>query len=1096
MKASTFLPFLIIFFIGFFNSVDVKTQWIGQKLDINKVCMLDTSAGWAVGNNGNIYKIKDFEWEKVELPFFTESDFQSVHFTDINHGWVGGDNGLLLQYENNEWYIHNLNDMGLYSVRSIFFADSSMGWIAGGGNGIIKYENQQFKKYELPNWYYLNDMFFTDTSQGWAVGDEGKIFKYENGNWTQESSNTNNSLFSVYFSDENNGRAVGYNVILKFEGLQWTEEQYPEEIDYIELKSVSFTSLLNGYATGNNSRILKFNGINWLVDSTYVNYEWPNLMYVNYISSSEIWLIDSHGKIYKSDGSEWSILNEKIELSNPNDIFFTDSVNGWAIDNNYIMWQHTESGWQIFDTITDTYPYELFFTDANNGFALGGGNQYLKFDGTEWTRIPFENWNWYNINSIYFTDSIHGWAAGYNGIILKYNDSVWIEENSGTYQTLRSVFFTDTLNGWAVGDSGIILKYNGTSWERQNSPTDMDLYSIWITGQNKGWAVGESSIIIEYDGTDWTIQQIGQYEWYYLYSVFFTDSSHGWAAGYSGTLLRYDGNEWKTQNLGYHYYFQDMFFTDSLNGWLIGYNTLLHTINAGGIYLPKQESIKFVGSIKSIFDWNYDTIHVLSDIRYNGDEILTINQGSHINFHGPFSIETYNPVEFIGEESDSIYFTNCDTCTRKWESIYIYNYSSKDSSIFKYCSFKGSKDQTLYLYGSGPSSISHCLFDSLYNGLYLSNSSGGIITNSTFTNINNTGINLNNSNNFNLYNIQIKKCNTGLYFSNSSAILNNITISECLYYSANFDNSNASLINSKICNNDLYVPLYVYNSKVDVINCLIGNNRSYSNNANSIYISYSKINILNSTIVNNETTYFTGSALYFRFSNGNIVNSILWGNINNSDTSQIYIYNNNSKPNFYNCNIQGGINEIETESLEVTYNGNYIQNIDTLPLFENPTDSAGSDFNAFEANWQLQPNSPLINLGRNNFENITYPETDLNGQKRILNGIIDIGAYETHILSYEYTCDTIKGNVYWTADTIRIKNCDVLIDYNSTLHIPPGVRIEFYSQNKIIVHGSIKASGNRYNPIVFTVDDTLGFWSSDTVGWIGIEYNNNDGKMD
>lgn len=74
----------------------------------------------------------------------------------------------------------------------------------------------------------------------------------------------------------------------------------------------------------------------------------------------------------------------------------------------------------------------------------------------------------------------------------------WLQQSSGTNQTLQAVSFTDLYNGTTVAKSGIILNTTdgGNTWNQQNRITTNDLYDVFFTSPNIGTAIGEAGTII------------------------------------------------------------------------------------------------------------------------------------------------------------------------------------------------------------------------------------------------------------------------------------------------------------------------------------------------------------------------------------------------------------------------------------------------------------------------------------------------------------------------------------------------------------------------------------------------------------------------
>ena len=172
----------------------------------------------------------------------------------------------------------------------------------------------------------------------------------------------------------------------------------------------------------------------------------------------------------------------------------------------------------------------------------------------------------------------------------------------------------------------------------------------------------------------------------------------------------------------------------------------------------------------------------------------------------------------------------------------------------------------------------------------------------------------------------------------------------------------------------------------EVMSCVIANNRANKGDnkrGGAIFHQTSDFYITCSTIVNNQAQSDGGGLYGTGF---HIVNTILSGNRAGSNVNQ---FSNHCYEVIYGCNIDGSpmiINTIQTtdirySAIEGGYpgEGNIVLNGDDLLV----------SFNGF----RLRENSACINQGTT--EGITIPEYDLGGQSRVLQGRIDIGAYES-----------------------------------------------------------------------------------------------------
>ncbi|MHC4638807.1 MAG: right-handed parallel beta-helix repeat-containing protein [Planctomycetota bacterium] len=167
--------------------------------------------------------------------------------------------------------------------------------------------------------------------------------------------------------------------------------------------------------------------------------------------------------------------------------------------------------------------------------------------------------------------------------------------------------------------------------------------------------------------------------------------------------------------------------------------------------------------------------------------------------------------------------------------------------------------------------------------------------------------------------------------------------------------------------------IYLYgNSNPEIFNCVISDNINYGIFLNSSGPSI----VVSNCIINNNTSSGIGNMWH-----GLILNCTVVKNGN-------YGLKNYTESRIENCIIWGNSAGQLSNPYEPTYNcvqGGYpgIGNIDGDPCFVN-----------FDANdFHLLPNSPCIDAGDPGY--IAEPnETDLDGRPRVIDGRIDMGAYE------------------------------------------------------------------------------------------------------
>ena len=421
---------------------------------------------------------------------------------------------------------------------------------------------------------------------------------------------------------------------------------------------------------------------------------------------------------------------------------------------------------------------------------------------------------------------------------------------------------------------------------------------------------------------------------------------------------------------------------------------------------------------------------------------LTIQPGVKVEFQGNYKFMNLGQIIAVGAINDSIIFTSQNTSTG-WLGIkYDNTPTSNDSSKFRYCIFE---------YGNTTSQTTFAL--SVGGMFYFSNFSKAIISNSRFSNckaasggaIRCGGSNIQISNNIFSNNSANSsgaiECNFSQAIISNNLFINNTSTGTSYSYGGALSCwDNPSVYNNIFINNSSLASDYsggaMYcgsSSAVKIYNNKFSNNQSpnsgggaiycYANNSeiyNNLIVNNSSLigggvycegspNIYNNTIANNYATNY-GGAMYFKDASPNIKNTIIWGNTSSAGSNQFFLDNENSDPNFYYCDIEGGQAGIGMNS-NIFYLGNYSNNITLNPQFNNPSIGSGYLFDGLtSSDWTLNATSGCINTGD---PSGLYPSIDLNSNPRIVSGIIDIGAYEySSIINIIEHNNTMFSNLY------------------------------------------------------------------------------------
>ncbi|MFC2151738.1 choice-of-anchor Q domain-containing protein [Bacteroidota bacterium] len=295
----------------------------------------------------------------------------------------------------------------------------------------------------------------------------------------------------------------------------------------------------------------------------------------------------------------------------------------------------------------------------------------------------------------------------------------------------------------------------------------------------------------------------------------------------------------------------------------------------------------------------------------------------------------------------------------------------------------------------------------------------------------------------------------GSYINNCKITIRNTGIADFIGYGGGIYSINSSVVNNKISNCGIFEEnpenyFYsngggIYNKNSSIINSIVNN--CYAINGGGIYGSI----VIGCTITNCKGEG-SGSGVYV---SSLMANTIVW----NNSPNQVYVSPYNTT--ISNCAVQdedlAGTNNIVLSSENCGGDDSFY-----YPCFRNAPDSIGcvSTAEGYEniskANFNLLTNSNCINTGSN--EHVP-PEidTDIIGNNRIINGIVDIGAYE---YSSEFTVTIITntgGSV--NPSVVSANNGD-----DATITITPdsGYEISTATYNSADIFNDLVQTGESY----------------------------------
>jgi photosystem II stability/assembly factor-like uncharacterized protein len=162
-------------------------------------------------------------------------------------------------------------------------------------------------------------------------------------------------------------------------------------------------------------------------------------------------------------GQNWTSVRFPFD-QNCSDLFFLDSLHGWASSEGASFYRTTDGGlnWtKIEAKLPEDVFRSIFFTDPNNGWVVGRSGRLAKTadSGRTWKKM-YQIKDEFKMRDVFFLDKQHGWVVGEAGAILYTPDAgeSWSSIPAPIPARLIDVAFVDGRIGWAAGLSGALLK--------------------------------------------------------------------------------------------------------------------------------------------------------------------------------------------------------------------------------------------------------------------------------------------------------------------------------------------------------------------------------------------------------------------------------------------------------------------------------------------------------------------------------------------------------------------------------------------------------------------------------------------------------------
>jgi len=264
----------------------------------------------------------------------------------------------------------------------------------------------------------------------------------------------------------------------------------------------------------------------------------------------------------------WHLQNSGVDKT-LNDIYFVDTLHGWAVGDSAIIIATTDGGetWQRQNSPVDTVILKkVFFVNENVGYTVGMSGTILstKDGGTTW--VENESSVDYSLWDISFANEDTGWVVGGDffltrkwGVILHTKDGgqTW-EKQLETYspsffssKLFTTISFVDKNNGWAfAGDyvdsfspTYVYRTDNGGEEWSIVGVADAPLFEMSMIPFDTMWAGGFVFAKSDDGGLNWDYKG-GNVAFGFVWDVQAINGKTGWV-GAGSLLFTEDGMETK-----------------------------------------------------------------------------------------------------------------------------------------------------------------------------------------------------------------------------------------------------------------------------------------------------------------------------------------------------------------------------------------------------------------------------------------------------------------------------------------------------------------------------------------------------------------------
>ena len=373
--------FLLIFPLSIFSQQGWVFIYTFEE-DVSSICFIDSITGFAgtsfLAGTKKIIKTIDagYTWTDV---LQTDNGINNIYFYNHNIGFAVCENGKIYKTTDSgiNWILLPLSETDY--VYNIFFLNENVGWACIGAERIIKTTDggNNWTSSITPNAIANRDVEFINENVGYVVGVYAKMFKSTDGGtiWNQITEPSVSSMFDIEFLDENSGFLVGGDWIAKTtdDGDTWN---IVNSAGGTQLNSITTFGNKFAWVVGTSKIYYTSNGgANWIAQSfTPDSY----LQKVSCVDSVNVWVLGDK-KLYRTTSGGILDVNNENNYSSSNFLLGQNYPNPFN-PSTKISWQSPVGSWQtlkVYDvlgnlvaTLVDEYrnavSYEIEFNPASS----------------------------------------------------------------------------------------------------------------------------------------------------------------------------------------------------------------------------------------------------------------------------------------------------------------------------------------------------------------------------------------------------------------------------------------------------------------------------------------------------------------------------------------------------------------------------------------------------------------------------------------------------------------------------------------------------------------------------------------------------------